>query len=190
MSWGATGIQQTRSSVHWIHTDKICFLHAEHSLRKPPHVFGSHNVIKSAIVQQCCNVCLWVMCENQCGCGCRTGFVLLLRPKFLLRMRQCQMWAMECISTLLSACMTFFGPAWLHILLLLCASPVWPCRVTSEHADMLESQMLLLLSSENAWSAGDCWECSVGQWQQDSVLRHQGQARSPLQGQCGQVTKP
>ena len=54
MSWGATGTQQTRSSVQWIHTDKICFLHAEHSLRKPPHAFGSHKVIKSAIVQQCC----------------------------------------------------------------------------------------------------------------------------------------
>ncbi len=54
MSWGATGTQQTRSSVQWIHTDKICFLHAKHSLRKPPHAFGSHKVIKSAIVQQCC----------------------------------------------------------------------------------------------------------------------------------------
>ncbi len=55
MSWGAIGTQQTRSSVQWIHTDKICFLHVKHSLRKPPpHAFGSHKVIKSAIVQQCC----------------------------------------------------------------------------------------------------------------------------------------
>ena len=54
MSWGATGTPQTRSSVHWIHTDNICFLHAKHCLRKPPHAFGSHKFIKSAIVQQCC----------------------------------------------------------------------------------------------------------------------------------------
>ena len=32
----------------------MCFLHAKHSLRKPPHALGSHKVIKSAIVQQCC----------------------------------------------------------------------------------------------------------------------------------------
>ena len=54
MSWGATGTQRTRSSVQWIHTDKIWFLHAKHSLRKPPHASGSHKIIKSAIVQQCC----------------------------------------------------------------------------------------------------------------------------------------
>ena len=24
---------------------QICFLHAKHSLRKPPHAFGSHNVV-------------------------------------------------------------------------------------------------------------------------------------------------
>ena len=54
MSWGATGTQQTRSSVRRIHTDKNCFLHAKHSLRTPPQAFDSHNVIKSAMVQQCC----------------------------------------------------------------------------------------------------------------------------------------
>ena len=50
MSWEATGTQQTESSVQWIHTAKTCFLHAKHSLRKPPHAFGSHKIIKSAIV--------------------------------------------------------------------------------------------------------------------------------------------
>ncbi len=35
-----------RSSVQWIHTDKICFLHAKHSLRKPPHAWftQSHKI--------------------------------------------------------------------------------------------------------------------------------------------------
>ncbi len=51
---GATGTQQTRSSVQLIHTYKMCFLHAKQSLRKPPHAFGSHKIIKSAMVQQCC----------------------------------------------------------------------------------------------------------------------------------------
>ncbi len=40
------------SSVNSYRQD--CFLHAKHSLRKPPHAFGSHKIIKSAIVQQCC----------------------------------------------------------------------------------------------------------------------------------------
>ena len=44
----------------------------------------------SCIFCDCCNVCFVVMCENQCGCGCRTGVVLVLRSTFLLRMRQCQ----------------------------------------------------------------------------------------------------
>ncbi len=42
MSWGATETQQTKSSDHRIYTVKICFLHAKHSPRKPPHAFGSH----------------------------------------------------------------------------------------------------------------------------------------------------
>ena len=51
---GATRTQQTKCSVQRIHTDKICFLNAKHSLRKPPHAFGSHKSMKSAMVQQCC----------------------------------------------------------------------------------------------------------------------------------------
>ncbi len=51
MSWGGNWDPTDKKSSH---TDKICFLHAKHSLRKPPHAFGSHKVIKSAIVQQCC----------------------------------------------------------------------------------------------------------------------------------------
>ena len=53
MSWGATGTKQTRSSFQYIHPDKICFLRFD-SLTEPPHVFGSHKVMKFAITQQCC----------------------------------------------------------------------------------------------------------------------------------------
>ena len=48
MSWGSTD----KSSVQWIHTDKISFLYAKQSLRKPPHALGSHKDKKSATVQQ------------------------------------------------------------------------------------------------------------------------------------------
>ena len=54
MSWGATGTQQTRSSVQWIHTDKICFLHAKHSKETTTCIWftQSHKVCNSTTVLQ------------------------------------------------------------------------------------------------------------------------------------------
>lgn len=52
---------------------------------------SKHAQLASCMSCDCCNASLMVMCEYQCGCGCRIGFVLLLRPTFLLGMRQCQM---------------------------------------------------------------------------------------------------
>ncbi len=52
-------------------------------------------VVKFSMFCDCCNVCSLVMCENQCGCGCRASFVLLFRTKFAQNsfccMRQCQL---------------------------------------------------------------------------------------------------
>ena len=45
-SWGPTDKKSLK------HTDKISFLHAKHSLKKPPHAFGSHKDRKSATVPQ------------------------------------------------------------------------------------------------------------------------------------------
>jgi len=51
-NWDPTDKNKKFSSVNSY--SQICFLHAKHSLRKPPDAFGSHKDIKSAVVQQCC----------------------------------------------------------------------------------------------------------------------------------------